>query len=316
MMRELAGRFEPPKTPEDLQNIRKILVEEGVDPINFYQELEMSHPMVETHRDESYTNAAMTLHSHSFYEILYCQCSDRVEYLVGTERYRLQAGDIVVVAPGVSHRPLLPEDMNAPYKRDIIWISKAFVELLPKMLAKSGLTEEISGSLLLRTKGTKWEFLGELFRWGVKEAEQAKPEYEGIVLGNSLTILAYMARALKETGVGRMEAEKPELLDRIMNYIEDHLSERITLEDMAKQFYVSVSTITQLFRQKMGVSFHHCVTQRRLIAAKNLIAEGIGLEQICEQVGFSDYSTFYRAFKQEYGISPRQYKKLLRPTGS
>ena len=82
------------------------------------------------------------------------------------------------------------------------------------------------------------------------------------------------------------------------------------MADTAQRFYVSESKIGQTFREQMGVSFHRCVTQRRLIAAKNLIAEGVGLEQLCEQVGFSDYSTFYRAFKQEFGISPRQYKKL------
>ena len=60
----------------------------------------------------------------------------------------------------------------------------------------------------------------------------------------------------------------------------------------------------------MGVSFYRCVTQRRLIAAKALITEGNPLEQVAEMTGFGDYSAFYRAFKQEYGISPRQYRNL------
>ena len=68
--------------------------------------------------------------------------------------------------------------------------------------------------------------------------------------------------------------------------------------------------MTQTFRNRMGVSFHRCLTQRRLIAAKTLIAEGIAMEEIGRAVGFSDYSTFYRAFRQEYGISPRQYRGL------
>ena len=60
----------------------------------------------------------------------------------------------------------------------------------------------------------------------------------------------------------------------------------------------------------MGLSLYHYITQRRLISAKNLISTGIPLEHVATQVGFSDYSTFYRAFKQEYGISPRQYRSL------
>ena len=64
-----------------------------------------------------------------------------------------------------------------------------------------------------------------------------------------------------------------------MAYIEDHLGEKITLEEVAGQFYVSVSTITQLFRQKMGTSFYRCLTQRRLLAARNMIQEGAALEK-------------------------------------
>ena len=82
------------------------------------------------------------------------------------------------------------------------------------------------------------------------------------------------------------------------------------MADVAHHFFISESTITQTFRKKMGVSFYRCVIQRRLIAAKALIERGIALEAVAEQVGFSDYSSFFRAFKQEYGISPRQFRKM------
>ena len=314
IIREISQRFSPPKTHEDMQKIRDALVQEGMDMLNFYQELEMSGPMVETHRDESYTNVTMTLHSHNFYEIIYCRSSDRVEYLVGTDRYRLQTGDIVIVAPGISHRPILPENMKGSYKRDIIWIGEAFVEMMchlfPKFQAREGWPQVV----FLRTSGTRFESLGDLFRQGVEEAERGKTAWEGAVMGNTMVILSRIARAMEESGINRLQAEKPELIDKVMAYIEAHLQEKITLEETAKHFYISVSTITQLFRQKMGVGFHRCVTQRRLIAAKNLIAGGVGLEQVSEQVGFSDYSTFYRAFRQEFGISPRQYRKLQHPS--
>ena len=78
--------------------------------------------------------------------------------------------------------------------------------------------------------------------------------------------------------------EKAELLDQVMAYVEQHLAERITLAEVARQFYVSESTITQAFRKRMDVSFYRCVTQRRLIAAKALIERGILLEAVAEQV--------------------------------
>jgi len=61
----------------------------------------------------------------------------------------------------------------------------------------------------------------------------------------------------------------------------------------------------------MKVSFYHFVTQRRLISAKTLILDGVSAETASAKVGFGDYSTFYRAFKREYGISPMEYRKLM-----
>ena len=130
------------------------------------------------------------------------------------------------------------------------------------------------------------------------------------MIGNTITLLTQLNRAYQDTASYPLHAEKPALLDRAMAYIEENLSGKITLEEAARRLFVSQSTITQTFRKKMGVSFYRCVTQRRLIAAKSLIGEGVQLESVGQLVGFSDYSTFYRAFKQEFGISPRQYRKL------
>jgi len=282
----------------------------GLDLSSFYQELEMDSPYVDTHQDISYTNSNLQFHSHTFYEVLCCRNTCSAEYLVGTERYKLQKGDIIFVPPGISHRPLLPEQMAEPYIRDVLWISEDFIHLLLNN------TPELSGDklgvpFLFRTAGSGWEFICSMIREGVKEAESGRLGWNSIVAANTATILIQLLRAGMVKPLTPLQAEKPELLDRVLSHVEKHLSEKITLAEIARSFYVSESTITQTFRKKMGISFYRCVTQRRLIAAKKLIEEGISLESIAEQVGFSDYSSFFRAFKQEYGISPRQYRKML-----
>ena len=283
------------------EGVRKHLRSIGFEPGTFYQELEMTSRYVDTHQDISISNSGVSLHSHTFYEILCCQNTCDVEYLVGAERYRLQKGDIVIIPPGVSHRPLLPEHMTEPYRRDVLWLSQEFAATMPHFLPEPR---------LLRTAGTQWEFLGDLFRNGVRESEQQRLGWEEAVLGNSIQILVYISRALDDRTAAPLRVVQPELLDRVLAYVEEHLDQKITLADVAKHFWVSQSTISQTFRNKMGVSFYRCVTQRRLIAAKALILDGVPLETVGERVGFSDYSGFYRAFRQEYGISPRQFRKL------
>ena len=285
---------------------KEILEKLGLEPGDIYQELEMDSRYVDTHRDISTANGNVNLHSHTFYELLYCRGCSGVEYLVGTERYRLQKGDIIVIRPGISHRPLMPEHMQEPYVRDVIWINGEFLQALEKGKELSS----VRGKSLLRTANTKWEYLGDHFDAGVREAQNGNEERELAVIGNTVTLLAHLHRAFSDPVAAPMRAEKPELLDRVLSYVENHLAQRITLEEVARQFFVSESTITQTFRKKMGVSFYRCVTQRRLISAKSLIRQGVALEDVAERTGFSDYSTFYRAFKKEYGISPRQFRSI------
>lgn len=293
----------------DVKIVQEFLREKGYDIGNFYQELEMYSRFVDMHQDTSYANSSLNLHSHTFYEVLYCRSNSGVQYLVGTERYRLQRGDIVFVPPGVGHRPILEENLVEPYRRDVLWMSTEFIKGVLSLVPDYGDRKEKRHSLL-RTAGTRWEILGDYFRAGVREAEQRAFGWQAALCGNTTQLLVLLARAMEEEGEETLGVEKPELLDEVMAYIEANLGEKITLADTAKRFWVSESTISQTFRQKMDVSFHHYVTQRRLIAAKLMILDGVTMEEISERIGFADYSTFYRAFKQEFGISPRQFRKL------
>ena len=308
-LKKLSEGLSGPESVNQAEAMYSRLRELGYDPGNLYQELEMTSRYVDTHRDTSYSETPVSLHSHSFYELLYCRGTGGVEYLVGSERYRLSRGDVIIVPPGISHRPLFPAQMYEPYRRDIVWISAEFVELMKQIIGTSAFYP-ISDILLLRTVGEQSEKLGVLFGRGIKESEKRDPGWELAVLGNTIGLTVQIQRAMKEGGAKPLTAEEPELLDRVMAYVERHLADKLSLAEIARRFYVSESTITQTFRKKMGDSFYHCVTQRRLIAAKNLIHEGASLEQVGQMVGFGDYSSFYRAFKQEYGISPRQYKQM------
>ena len=278
-----------------------------------YQSLQMESNYVEMHKAITTENSALTLHSHNFYELIFCASSSGIQYLIGTERYRLQRGDIVMVPPGVSHRPLLEETLFEPYQRYVLWMTKDFVRFFSSLEGDS-MPKWYNTRCLIHTAGTSWDFLENLFVQGVRESEQNSFGSKSVVFSLALQILLNLARAMNHGENTAFEIEKPELLDNIVNYIENNLANKVTLAETAKRFWVSESTISKIFRQKLNLSFYQFVTQRRLVAAKALILDDVIMDEISNRVGFSDYSTFYRAFKKEFGISPREFKKNKRYT--
>ena len=298
------------KNPASLQQEMYKLLDLGINISNMYQELEMSSHYVDTHMDISFGNIPINFHSHSYYEIMYVLSNSGCQYLVGTQRYNLQRGDIIMIPPGIGHKPLFPVELAEPYRRIVLWINTDFVENIKSSFPDST-RPLLEQEFLLRTAGTPWESIGKYFQQGLKEAQEKNDYWQISLCGNTMQLLIQCVRAMCDSQKAHLKSEKPELLDDVVSYIESHLGQKITLADTAQRFYVSENTIGLTFQKKMHVSFYHYVTQRRLIAAKSLMLKERNLDIISEKVGFSDYSTFYRAFKKEFGISPREYRNLI-----
>ncbi len=284
--------------------IQQLLCFLGMSDGNAYEELEMNYPLLDVHEDISESRDKVQIHSHLFYEILYCK-SGKIQYLIETERYRLQAGDVVIIPPGISHRPLMADKMEEPYSRIVMWISREYMHSLVENFPE--LQMENPEKNLIRTANTRWEYIERYFRGAQLEFERQEPGWQSAASGYCLLLCSSLTRAM--SSVPSMQSEKRGLLDEMMVYVETHLSNPLSVEQAAQHFHVSVSTVNQLFRKTLNTSFYRFLIQKRLILSKTCIQNGMSMEETARVVGFGDYSNFYRAFCKEYGLSPMLYKK-------
>ena len=283
--------------------------------IDYWKEIQMIDPYIEIRTQISDQNSEhVSLHSHTFYEIILCK-SGNIQYLLDDKRFLFQTGDILLIPPGISHSPLFLETLTIPYERYIIWINKDFWESSVKEYPDLDFAFcqcQKRNNYLLRSTQATWSSLFYGATSALKEVQEKKLGWQLLSRSSLIALMVHIGRTYYYQDVPILTAEKSSLADDVFSYINEHLAEKITLEQVAKHLLVSQSTISHLFQKQFGTSFYHFIIQRRLIAAKNGILSGIPLQQIWETCGFPDYSSFYRSFKKEYGISPREFRNAYK----
>ena len=98
-----------------------------------------------------------------------------------------------------------------------------------------------------------------------------------------------------------------ELVEQVLSYIAEHYAEKLTLQLLAERFYVSKYHLSHTFSAQVGTGIYRYILLKRLWAARELITDGVSPSQASQSCGFPDYSNFYRAFKSEYGVSPKGF---------
>ncbi len=97
---------------------------------------------------------------------------------------------------------------------------------------------------------------------------------------------------------------------KILNYIEEHITEKLTLQVMCSYVNLSREYTSYIFKKEMGKTLTDYVNERKMLLAKELILNGeMSLTDISTYLGFDNYNYFSRLFKQYLGITPISLKK-------
>jgi len=250
-------------------------------------------------------------HTHDYYEF-YFFLEGNVSIQIDKELYDVTYGDIIIMPPGVSHRPII-HNANVPYRRFVFWISQEFCSHLINLSSDYG--------YLMQFAQTRKQYIFHNDRVTFHSIHSRLitllEEMQGDRFGKSANIslcvndlVLHLNRLIYERSHPVSVKETTALYERICSFIETHIEEDLSLERLAGEFFVSKYHIAHIFKENLGLSIHQYITKKRLAYCRQSILSDSSITKTYEAYGFGDYSSFYRAFKKEYGISPRDFKDM------
>ena len=237
----------------------------------------------------------VSIHSHDYYEFYFFLEGDVSIWIEG-EQYPLKYGDMVLIPPGIKHMAMVHGN-EIPYRRFVFWISVEYCNQLMEVSSSYG--------YLMQNVLVKKTYI---FHNDLIKSERFGKEAKVSLCVNDLVL--QLNRIVYEQQNPKSEKEEQNLYQNIIYYIDDHLDEELSLEQLAGQFFVSKYHIAHIFKEQMGLSVHQYILKKRMQASKAAILGETSITDVYTMFGFKDYSSFYRAFKKEFGVSPKEYKEV------
>lgn len=249
------------------------------------------------------TAREIKLHYHDFYKIIIFY-SGNVTYMIEGKSYVLEAGDVVFVNRGEIHKPTV--DFTRPYERSIFYISASFLEECRREDYNPFLCFEQAAekkAYVLRCRNFFQTAAGEVLA-GLRQEENGYGKKERELLLFQLFLLELNRICTGEDGKSRPESIYNKKIEELLVYLKEHLFEEILIDELAEHFYISKYHMMRQFKKETGYTIHRYITEKRIAAAKEKLLAGMPAAKVSEECGFSDYSTFLRAFQSCVQMSP------------
>ena len=238
-----------------------------------------------------------TMHTHEHYE-LFCFVAGDADYFVEGTVYSLSPGDILLLKKSEAHALLV--NSQIPYERIISHFT--LDNILGDPEDKAFLCDFLNNRPLgknqfypaARFKDTNWAYY-------LKRMHSTRDLYQRCLY---LTILLNELRDAYPKICQDAPARKDALID-IIAYINENLTTPLTLDTISDKFFISKAQLNRKFKKITGSTVWEYITTKRLLRARELLQNGEAPTAVCAQSGFNDYCSFYRAYKNKFGTSPR-----------
>ena len=252
-------------------------------------------------------------HHHDFSKIVILIDGDLTYYIEG-KAYILKPWDILFVNKNEIHKPVV--NPNKYYERIVIWLNPDFMAKYAQGnndLLKCFEVAIKNNYNLLRLNMKSIEIIKNLIQ-DIQNCNNSN-EFGSEILKESLFVqlMVLMNRLFLNSDKNRdiEDIQYDKTIEGVLNYINSNLENDLSIDTIASEFFISKYYLMRKFKNQIGSSIHNYVVQKRLILARSLISDCLSMSSVCSRCGFNDYSSFVRAFKNVYGVSPSNYNPTI-----
>ena len=252
-------------------------------------------------------------HHHDFSKIVILIDGDLTYYIEG-KAYILKPWDILFVNKNEMHKPVV--NPNKYYERIVIWLNPDFMAKYAQGnndLLKCFEVAIKNNYNLLRLNMKSIDIIKNLIQ-DIQNCNNSN-EFGSEILKESLFVqlMVLMNRLFLNSDKNRdiEDIQYDKTIEGVLNYINSNLENDLSIDTIASEFFISKYYLMRKFKNQIGSSIHNYVVQKRLILARSLISDGLSMSSVCSRCGFNDYSSFVRAFKKVYGVSPSNYNPTI-----
>lgn len=251
---------------------------------------------------ENPSSEKFRLHVHDNYEI-YLFLEGDCKYVVEENVYDLSPCDMIIIKKNQLHR--VYHNSSTRYRRIVLNIPPEFFatnncrEYESKFLATQGDMGNKIDAKTVKSSGL-YDAIMRAKKYSANFSDCNSP----IAIACVIEIL-YLIHSAK---IGTKPTSSNNQIKEIIEYLNDNFMDNITLEMLERKFFISKYHLCHIFPEAIGLTVHQYMTKKRLAYAKELIKSGKTANYASDAAGFNNYSSFYRAYVNEYSVSPSSKK--------
>ena len=249
-----------------------------------------------------------SLHSHDYYELVIF-AEGEINYVCESSVYSPRRGDVIIIPPGKFHMSKIKGE-STHYKRHVLYLYPNAFDSVGSCLADVLLRADdaVLFSLSSKEKGEELLALAEKLSGALKRSDD--PLSRALGFGYIIEIFCSLGRKDIRT---RGDTETlPENILALKEYIDAHFAEIESVGEVSEHFFYSREYISRLFKKYYDTTVMDYIHELRVAKAKSLIGEGLQMIDVCYAVGYASLSTFIRTFRRATGMTPSEYRRLVK----